>query len=322
MLNRVVCSLMLVSAFLLPSRAEAIENGERAFDENVVGLFNGFSGKNPFCSGAVIEPRIIATAHHCLPWPSSSVSSASHLNIQVSYPGRDTRNSQIEKADVIEIVSNDYPWMLGDCEKGFCDDLNDLAFLILDRDFPVPSNLRVASKDDIKRFQTNSVQVTTYGYGLIGYEKAAFGIPHKLNGIFGEPNQGGYGKLSFNIIVSGSQNVCAGDSGGPTYVMEDGFLFYIGPTSGTRRLSCVQNRILDNGYYGGTPVASKEFLLTRAKKLATETKAKAEAEAKASAELKAKQEAEAKAAAELKAKQEAEAEASKKKPLLALKVRQ
>lgn len=331
-MNNIYLKIILLFAISLSSTpyAVGIENGERALDENVVGLSYGRA--NLFCSGAVIEPRIIATAHHCLRWPSSSVSSASLLNIQVASPGRDTSNPQVEMANVIEIVSNDYPWRLGDCEKGFCDDLDDLAFLIVDRDLPVPANLKIASEVDIKRFQTNGVRVTTYGYGLIGYEKAALGMPHKMNGIFGEPNQGGYGKLAFNIIVSGIQNVCAGDSGGPTYVVEDGFLYYIGPTSGTRRPSCIQTPILDRGYYGGTPVASKEFLLTRAQKLALETKTKAEAKLKEEAELKAKHEveakakaeSEAKAALELNAKQEADAKskaeaANKKTTIICVK---
>jgi hypothetical protein len=56
-----------------------------------------------------------------------------------------------------------------------------------------------------------------------------------------------------------------------------------------------------------------------AAKATAELKAKQEAEAKVAAELKAKQEAEAKAAAELKAKQEAEAAASKKKTITCVK---
>jgi len=321
-----LCTALLLS-LVTPTNATAIENGDKALGENVVALLSG-SVNIPFCSGAVIEPRIIATAHHCIPWPNAVVSLASSLDIQVASPGSEVSSPNTERAKVVEIVSNDYRWKLGDCANGFCDDLDDIAFLILDRDFPVPANLKVASLEDVLRFRTNNAQVFTYGYGLISYDKGSSGVPYKLNANLEVPNQGGYGTNAFNVSVKGIQNICAGDSGGPTFVLEGGFFYYIGPTSGTRRPSCIREPFADPGFFGGTFLAAKGALFTKAQekviqiKAATELKAKQEAEAKAAAEkaaaeLKAKQEAEAKAAAELKAKAEAEArakaEAAKKK---------
>ena len=295
---------------------QAIENGTVAIGEPVVGLF--YQGdRGIFCSAAVVEPRIVITAHHCI--PNAGVDTDYYLNkkIMVSQPGKAITFEVSNQAQVIGIISNKERWTLGLCANGFCDDLNDVAILILDRDYPVPANLKIASLDDVQRFRAIDAPVVTYGYGLISFGKSASGTPYKLNANLQAPNQGGYGIDAFNVSVKGDQNVCGGDSGGPTYVLDGDSIYYLGPTAASRRPSCIQKPITDNGFFGGTFLAAKSKLLIEAQekviqikdeeRKASELKLKQEAEAKAAAELKAKQEAEAKVAAELKAKQEAEA---------------
>jgi hypothetical protein len=141
-------------------------------------------------------------------------------------------------------------------------------------------------------------------------------VPQKLSANLEAPNQEGFGAKAFNVAVKGNQNVCSGDSGGPTYALDGDFIYYLGPTSGTRRPSCIERPLTRSGFFGGTFLAAKGSLFIEAQvrviqaKAEAELKAMQEAEAKAAAEQKAKREADAKAAAEQKAKREADAKAA------------
>jgi hypothetical protein len=218
--------------------------------------------------------------------------------ITISRPGSILSNVVSERANVLQIVTEPEAWTIGACANGFCDDLNDVALLIIDQDFPVPTNLRITSVEDLVRFRSIKAPVITYGYGLTRFNKVSF-TPMSMTAHLEEPNPGGFGVSAFNILVDGKQNVCAGDSGGPSYVIEGEFIYYLGPTSGSRRPSCSQVPSESSGFYGGTPITLKPKLLAQAQAIALTVKT--------AADLKAKQEAEAKVASDLIAQREAAA---------------
>ena len=315
-MQRFLLSVILAIGLILGATpARAIENGKNAIGGPVVGLSSG-PRNTVFCSGAMLEPRIVITAHHCIPTAGGDADFLLSNKITVYLPGTVLNNVLTDRANVLQIVTKPEMWTVGVCANGFCEDLDDVAFLIIDRDFPVPANLKVATVEDLNRFRSSRATVITYGYGNTGPYTPLPPTPFSLTASLEKPNPGGYGEYAFNVSLEGTQNVCSGDSGGPSYVVEENILYYLGPTSGTRRPSCIQVPHPTSGFYGGTAIAFRPELLSKAKeiaiavKAAEELKAKQEAEAKAAAELKAKQEAEAKAAAELKAKQEAEAKAA------------
>ena len=309
-MKRVLPSVILAIGLILGATpARAIENGKNAIGGPVVGLSSGKARDTFFCSGAMLEPRIVITAHHCIETAGGDADFLLKNKITVSLPGTVLNNLLSNVANVLQIVTKPEMWTIGICADGYCDDLDDVAFLIIDRDFPVPANLKVATVDDLNRFRSSRATVITYGYGLTGPYKPST-TPFSLTARLEKPNPGGYGEYAFNVSVEGTQNICAGDSGGPSYVVEENTLYYLGPTSGTRRPSCIVVPIASGGFYGGTAIAFRPELLSKAREIANAVKATAELKAKQEAELKAKQELEARIAADLKAKQEAETKAA------------
>lgn len=297
-----VSFILGIGLIFTPTPAIAIENGDVAIGGPVVGL--SFGDKyGIFCSGAMLEPRIVITAHHCIPTAGGDADFLLTTKITVSSPGIELNNVLSDRADVLHIVTKPEMWTIGACANGFCEDLDDVAFLIINKEFPVPPNLKIASVEDLNRFRSSRATVTTYGYGLTRENKPSF-TPFSLTAHLEKPNPGGYGEYAFNVSLEGTQNVCGGDSGGPSYVVENNVLYYLGPTSGTRRPSCVKTPETSSGFFGGTAIAFRPDLLSKAKEIAMAVKVAADKEY---AELKAQQEAEAKIAGELKAKQEAEA---------------
>jgi hypothetical protein len=279
-INRfLIAPLLALACVAGQTSALAIENGATAIGEPVVGIFYEGS-QRILCSGAVLEPRIVVTAHHCIPNAGENSDSYLKRKILVSEPGKKITFDVGNKARVIEIVTKKEKWSLGVCANGFCDDLDDIAFLILDRDYSVPANLRIASEEDIQRFRKSNAQVVTYGYGRMSYTEWSPGVPYKLSANLEEPNQGGYGTKAFNVSVKGNQNICSGDSGGPTYALEGDFIYYVGPTSGTRRPSCIEKPMADSGFFGGTFLAAKGSLFTEAQEKVVQIKAAAELESK------------------------------------------
>ena len=328
MLNRVVCSLILVSVFLLPSRAEAIENGEIALGENVATfiLKDSLSGQYslPTCSGAVIAPRIVVTAKHCIKGYNSLITWLIDDRFEVTYPGMDVKSSDLRTAKILGFVAN----------PGEATTRDDIALVILDREFPVIGNVKIPTVEELDSLKKAKTKTITLGYGTSASSNLQSFIPYKITNVL-DPDMSflNGGPEVFAIkYLSPDSYICGGDSGGPNFAIRGDVMFYVGATGFATRPGCAKG-LVGNFYSGGTSLSYNNHLLLKAEeivksleleelkakqeaeakaaadKAAAELKAKQEAEAKAAAELKAKQEAEAKAAAELKAKQEAEAKA-------------
>ena len=242
--------LILLLLFFQPA-ATAIENGDNALGGPVV-AWPMWGSVTASCSGALIAPRIVVTAKHC------SGPSTKEIMAPIAFPGKSLQDPNLVLARVIEVVTTPGEWDSFDQK----DNLDDISFLILEKSFPVSANIIIATSEDLDRFRKNHTPVITYGYGKSGPIRQET-IPYSLRGILVEPNDGGFGPNSFNVYLEGIQNICGGDSGGPTYAIENDFLYYIGPTSATRRPSCIEPPIKESGYFGGTPIAYNLNLFKR-----------------------------------------------------------
>jgi V8-like Glu-specific endopeptidase len=293
----------------------AIEGGKSATSENVVSfvLRNPVTGtlSLPTCSGGMISPRIVVTAKHCVEGYNSSITWLINKNWEVTYPGTDIESKSLITARIVNIIAR----------PGEFSTQDDIALIVIDRDFPLPVNLRVANAEDMTRLRNLEASSITYGYGSTATSNLQTYLPYKIeNKLVRDFPDRSWGQEVFAIkYLSSSAYICGGDSGGPNIIESGGYSYYIGPTGFATRPGCAKG-LEGNFHSGGTAIAYKTDLLSEAEmvvekmktdelRAAAELKAQQEEMAKAAAELKARQEAEAKAAAELKAKQEAEAAA-------------
>jgi hypothetical protein len=218
-------------------------------------------------------------------------------------------------------------------EKGLREtQVNDIAFLFLDRELNGPTVSRAANREEIESFRLGQGRAFHLGYGCIGEtwenRKNNDGRPYLAEDIVGT----NIGSLSTPIwdrfllaqYQAGKGEVCSGDSGSPLLMKKGSEVLYLGSIfaggNGPNGIKYASTTVLWP-FVPALDEAYSKFLIEDAQN--RELKAKQEAEAKAAAEFKARQEIEAaavKAAEELKAKQEAELKAKQEAELKAAQV--
>jgi len=267
-----------LNAILPASITYAIEGGESAIDENVVTMISRNSSGQIYqqCSGNVIAPRLVVTAKHCFSMHNSEHILGSLTDI--AFPGSDL-NKAFETAKILKIITTPGNYVVN---------LDDLAFVITATNLPVLGNIRLATKDDIDRFRTTNPKVVTFGYGSNALSQGMQKTPLKIVNKF-VSNQSNIPNESFSIeYISDASYICGGDSGGPSYVIENDMMVYIGPTSSATREGCAYG--LRGGPFriNGTTIASRDALLVTAQETLKELQLLEELEAKAKAEAEAK----------------------------------
>ena len=304
--------------------ANSIINGTASVGADyVVTMLFGEEKPSSHCTGAYLRPRVVVTAAHCV---IKQGARAPELvkpieDWYVSQPGVDwlTPETRSSRVKVLKIWTDPDYFNRWEPEKGLREtQVNDVAFLFLERELNGPTVSRAANRDEIESFRFGQGRAFHLGYGCIGtsweQRRSNDGKPYLAQGIVGTDIQSIAhirDRWLFARYSEGNAEVCSGDSGSPLLMRKGSEILYLGTifaggngASGERYASTTVLwpfvPALDQAY--------KEFLVEEAKN--RELKAKQEAEAKAASELKAKQEAEAKAASELKAKQEAEAKAA------------
>jgi hypothetical protein len=280
---------MFLASSIAPT--SAIEGGESALSENVVSFVLRDLTRNtlsrPTCSGGMIAPRVVVTAKHCLKGLIDS-------KWEVTYPGADIESKDLITSKIVKIIARPGEFTTED----------DIALIVIDRDFPVTQNLKVANREDMIRLRNLEPPSLTYGYGSTASSLLQtylpFKIENKLVREFPDKNWSSSEEVFAIKYLSPTSYVCGGDSGGPNYVWSGEFLYFIGPTGFATRPGC-EKGLKGNFYLGGTAIAYKLDLLQEAEIFVEKTKVE---ELNSVAQQKRNQEAEAQAAAELKVKQE------------------
>lgn len=228
--------LILLSVFLPVAPVHGIYGGTSATGNPiVVGLLADRDGTSAGCSGALVAPRIVMTAAHCLTFPAQS--------LWIPEPGTDLRDTTTRR------IQADRYFIPSDFSASKFPYQNDFGIVILKSPFPNVTSLEVATLEQVKKWMNEEREVIHIGYGCTELVDAppcrvTSPIPNKLITQMSKtvPNQ--FDALTpgtFSVTkISVEKTICGGDSGSPLITESSGKFVYVGAQSSSNGAGCTK----------------------------------------------------------------------------------
>jgi hypothetical protein len=241
-MRKTVLALILILQLISPISSHAIVNGDPAVGaDHVVSLLDNSSGTPVTgCSGVYLYNRVVVTAAHCVVANGERAGKWRYLmeDLYVSQTGVDWKDSAttLSMVKVFKIsVAPDYYNRWEPENRLFETQINDIAFLFLDKPLNSKPLGLFADKSDIERIRSGAVPLTHFGYGCIAGKDGKIvsndGKPYKTEGSTGTnavnpripiPER----FLEVNYVAN--KSACPGDSGSPILFSKNGIPTYVG----------------------------------------------------------------------------------------------
>jgi hypothetical protein len=343
---------LIASAITYVLPANAMMGGQDATgDERVVAIIPGIENGQRGCSGALVSPRVVFTAAHCLSrtgkYPSfDNLPPRSGLLTQSDAPTWVARPGIVIPVggtpDKVKVIAQFASPLFQDsgCDNGDRSKCHgpryDFGILVLEKPLGTKT-FGYATSDEISTLNSEESSVFSIGYGLTSYAESKGEKrnqnPNKSNAKIRKSYVWGGDELlkpfPTNMIVQIRMPedvfLGGGDSGSPLWFEKEGKWIFIGALSGAQGPTPSSNPsdpIWNNTFWstkgtvgpGGQYFAALAFpdVIEAAEKFLAEQISR---EVKDAEEIKMKQDAEAKAAADLRAQQDAAGRATSLKKI-------
>jgi secreted trypsin-like serine protease len=222
------------------SPAHSIVNGSPAVGADYVVTMLTGNNARPYCTGAYLRPRVVVTAAHCV---IKSGARTPELKFPledwyVSQPGIDvlTPESKSSKVKVLKIWTDPDYFNRWEPDNGLREgQVNDIAFLFLEKELSGPTITRAASRDEIESFRLGQGRAFHLGYGSIGDVNGQIwpndGKPYIVEDIYGTNSQPAHIPIRDRILqvkYPYGKSVCPGDSGSPLLIKKGSEVIYLG----------------------------------------------------------------------------------------------
>jgi len=245
-LTALLASVTLLSG-IAPARA--VYGGKLAIGNTFSVAISGLKSSGG-CTGFLYKPRIVLTAGHCLDQSSAT------NPMTVSPPGVSIPDDKSNFPTVItSFVSPNY---FNDPNTG--PPKFDFRVLVIDKELNAPTNIRLATNEDIEKLKATSATINFVGYGLPDvrnpYSLSTSILKDPLN-MYQNYDTHPVGLL-FDALNTKETAACNGDSGGPWVYLDGKTIVYLGATSTVNGYNPCLNKYVDstNNYAEITSVAN------------------------------------------------------------------
>ena len=240
----ILCLIVFLSALVGNQNAIAVKGGDSVIgDSRVVALIEGQTNNRASCSGALLTPKIVVSAAHCLRNQGLTYGSEIYVpsNLWVSQPGVDLNIDDTSKrVKVVQVIlTNGYANIWIPESNNFLTQKDDIAFFFLAAPLVENYSIEIASEEEIRSIKNNQLIFTHFGYGQQDLN-ITDGKPYsiQLKSYSSGASRIAFSPASEEKTVSSqdleTKSLCPGDSGGPWYVNIGGVQKIVAVLHGSR----------------------------------------------------------------------------------------